>query len=96
MIRKWCESPKTPTRENEQSLLNNDNDSLKNDPPIDTNNNKNCCVCLNNFLALNSLSKTGEFDVSLLNKLQINIPQIVSRMCEVVFNLTKKFSRIGK
>lgn len=78
MLRKWCEGDKKPITENKEFLQNGSNEYLKNESLNVMDNNKNCCVCLNNFLALNSLSKSQESDISLLTKLQINIPQIVS------------------
>lgn len=42
-----------------------------------TSSEQNCCVCLNNSLTLNKLSKKDDNDVTLLTKLRITIPQIV-------------------
>lgn len=76
MIRKCGnEFSKIANIDNEQPLCNGSNGYLK--TSLNAINNKCCCVCLNSFLALNSLSK-NENGCSLLNKLQINIPQVVS------------------
>lgn len=75
MIRKCgSEVIKIENSEIEQPLSNGGNDHPKTNV---INSDKSCCVCLNSFLALNLVSK-NENGLSLLNKLQINIPQIVS------------------
>lgn len=56
--------------------------SVQNDSQISESNkkhsNKPCCVCLANPLDLKTLSTTDENGLSLLIKLKINIPQVVS------------------
>lgn len=78
MIRK-CSSEvgKNSNSENEHTISI---DYLKTAVSTTEKTGKHCCVCLNSFLALNSLSKSDN-GLSLFNKLQINIPQVVSKNC---------------
>lgn len=90
MIRKCSnEVGKNANSENEHTLCI---DYLKTEVSPTKRNDKRCCVCLNSFLALNSLSKSDN-GLNLLNKLQINIPQVVSDffIFHTVINITTFF-----
>ncbi|KAJ8951152.1 hypothetical protein NQ318_021596 [Aromia moschata] len=56
-----------------------------------SSSDQSCCVCLNNYLNLNQLSKPDENNVTLLTKLQTSIPQIEwrssYRICDPCTNL---------
>lgn len=79
MIRKHNEVDKIVKTENENCKTNNHDCEEKNLSNI-IMNNKHCCVCLNNFLALSPLSKSDENGINYFKKLQINIPQVVSNI----------------
>lgn len=77
MIRK-CKLNKTANKKGNKVNCKIDNPVFKNENATENNINQKCCVCLNSFLDLNSLEKTCENGITLLEKLRVNVVQVVS------------------